>query len=147
MGSRRPLAPPRSIVTGLIGGNRWQEAEKIGSFQSEKAIAISPRMAGATPSDQPVLRWPGPRSVPRSRPVARDAKPKQIVVIRDPLPRRRAPLPINSSNCWMRASSDLRSRCLATKKLEADVIFFACSASQRSRLADLEINQPPVIWR
>lgn len=120
-------------VKGLIGGDRFEPAERIGAaVQGEGVIAVSPAdWPGPVPS--PNLFTVGVAPGERGRVLAKavlERKPQTVVIVRDPAAR--------SANL---AADQFAAECKATgvrvidpdtapAKPAADAVFFACSVRQ-----------------
>ena len=120
-------------VTGLLGGERFDQAERIGAaVQGESVLAVSPAdWAGAAPS--PNLFTVGVAPAERGRVLAKavlERKVQAVAIVRDPAAK--------SANL---AADQFAADCQAAgvrvielppgpNKPTADVVFFACSVKQ-----------------
>ena len=124
-------------VSGLIGGERYDQAERIGAaVQGEDVLALSPAdWPGAAPS--PNLFTVGVAPAERGRVLAKailERKPQAVAIVRDPAAR--------SANL---AADQFAAECQAAgvrvidmapgpSKPTADVVFFACPVKQALEL-------------
>lgn len=137
-------------VSGLVGGNRWTEAEKLGvAIQPEKVIAVtSSGWAGASPSQN--LFCVGLAPAERGRVlalVAKDAKAKRIVVVRDTHAKAAGVAADRfSADCRAMAATITEFDVGAVRPVDADLIYFACSAAQAVRLRIAGTNAPIVLF-